>query len=143
MATITWQQGDCRIIKLEGCDFYTDETGYKQLVFVEKYLLLVGNVDLDITPRKENSDYVRVLIPVDTKPEDKPTILLAYKPDPCEWWDQICKSSNFTSRIPEIKEIEYAVNQPQLPIIDEPMFTLKDIILTGLTVAAAVFGIMR
>ena len=143
MATIKWQQGNCRIIKLEGSDFYTDETGYKQLVFIEKYLLLVGNVDLDITPRKENSDYVRVSIPADIKPEDKPTILLAYKPDPCEWWDVICKNIESHSRIPEIREIEYAVNQPQLSVIDEPTFTLKDIIITGLTIAAAMFGIMR
>lgn len=143
MAITTWRQDNCRIIRLNVGDFYIDETGYKQPVFVEKYLLLVGDVDLDITPRKENGDYVRVSIPASAKPENKPTILLAYKPDPCEWWDQICKNGDFTSSIPEIREIEYAVNQPQLPIIDEPMFTLKDIILTGLTVAAAVFGIMR
>lgn len=143
MATIKWRQDNCRIIKLEVGDIYTDEEGCTRIILVKQYLLLAGQVDLRFKERNEKSDHVWVSIPNDIKPENKPTILHAYEPDPCEWWGVICKSIDLRTDIPEIEEIENAVDKPRKPIIDEPMFTLKDLLLTGLTIGLAVFGITR
>nr|DAI05023.1 MAG TPA: hypothetical protein [Caudoviricetes sp.] len=143
MATITWQQDNCRIVRLDVGDIYTNERGFRFPVLVKQYLLLAGTVKMNITQCNEGGNHVHVLIPSNIKHDVIPVVLNAYKPCPSEWWDVICDKINPNNRVPDIKEIEYAVDQPQLSVIDEPMFTLKDIILTGLTVAAAVFGIMR
>lgn len=143
MATITWQRGNCRIVKLNPGDLYTNETGFEFPVFVKQYLLLAGSVKMNIVPRHDHGDHVRVMIPSNIKHNVTPVVLNAYEPCPDEWWDVICKKIDIKDRIPDIKEIEYATDRPQLSVIDEPMFTLKDIIITSLTVAVAMFGIMR
>lgn len=143
MATIKWQQDNCRIVKLEAGDIYTNEEGRSYIIHVKQYLLLAGHVDLLIRERHEKSDRVWVSIPGNNKPEDKPTILLAYEPDPCEWWDVICKTIDLLTGIPTIEEIEHAVDRPVRSVVDEPMFTMKDLLLTGITVALAVLGLAR
>lgn len=143
MAIVTWRQGNCRIVRLDEGDLYANENGHKSPIIVKQFLLLAGSVKMDITPCGERGDHVRISIPSDTEHGIAPIILNAYKPCPDEWWDVICKRIDPDDTIPDIKEIEFATFQPQLSVIDEPMFTLKDIIITGLTVAAAVFGIMR
>lgn len=143
MATMKWRQDNCRIVKLEAGDIYTDEDGYTRIVRVKQYLLLAGQVDLRFKERNENSDRVWVSIPNGIEPENKPTILHAYEPDPYEWWGVICKNIDLQTGIPDVEEIENAVDKPLRQIIDEPMFTLKDLLLTGLTIGLAVFGITR
>lgn len=41
------------------------------------------------------------------------------------------------------EKVREVVEQSKLSAIDEPLFSLKDVLLFGVSIAAAVFGIMR
>lgn len=111
MATITWREGNCRIVRLEPLDQYTDETGRERTIQARQYLLLVGAADLHFDYYNGEQDSVRITIPINTLPEDRPITLIGYKPDPDEWWDFICRKLEADFSTPARWEIDKALDQ--------------------------------
>ena len=91
MATITWKESYCRIVRLDAGDQYTDETGRERTIEFRQYLLLVGAVNLHFDYYNGEQDHVRITVPDIFPPEESPITLIGYKPDSYEWWDFICR----------------------------------------------------
>lgn len=97
MATITWQQGDCRIIKLEADDIYIDEEEREHRGVSTRYLLITGPVHSHIDKYDGHKydgadDCVSIRIPDNARYEDKITVLIACRPDLYEWANVIRRS---------------------------------------------------
>lgn len=155
MATIALKRGNCWIIKLEAGDHYIGPYGYECRFSPKQYLLVTGFVVVDIAQEDRWNDCIRVSIPHGTKPEHEPTEILSDKPDPDEWAHLIRKSGGTTAGATTIdmvkdaidygktEKVREVVEQSKISAINEPLFSLKDVLLFGVSVAAAMFGIMR
>lgn len=111
MATITWKEGYCRIVRLDAGDQYTDETGRERTIEFRQYLLLVGAVNLHFDYYNGEQDHVRITVPDIFPPEESPITLIGYKPDPDEWWDFICRKLEADFSKPARWEIDKALDQ--------------------------------
>lgn len=121
MATITWQDVGCRIIRFEAGDLYTDEKGRVHDFPTRCYLLLVGPINLYFDYFNGVQDSVRFTVPDNVRPEDSPIALLAYKPDPYEWWDFISRNADAEAAdVPRIV-IDKAVDQYESDDEEESM----------------------
>lgn len=121
MATMKWAKDGCRIIKLNAGDIYIDETDREYHIPAIQYLLVTGPAISRI--REYNKDYnrVSVMFPSNARLEDKLITLLAYKPDPYEWWDVICRNLPSYNTLPTIAEIEIALDQCESDSEEESM----------------------
>lgn len=143
MALIKWENGDCRIIKLEVGDIYANGYEKEQLITTEEYILLDGHVKLEIASRNETNDYVYTGVSYNAESDNSPIVLRGHRPDPYEWRGYIIRHSGVYKTTPSIKEIEHVLGQSQPSIMDMPMYSVKDLIIFGANIAIGVFFGLR
>ena len=148
MATITWQEGNFHIIKFEVGDLYIDENDNRHKIETKQYRLICGAsrivrlADHEIDYRTH--DVVKAIWVNESGPEF--ATLVAEKPNPNEWHDYINEARNHARGGPAYWSIYEAVTEyvePEPSFMNTIAYTPKDLIITCLSVAAAVFGIMR
>lgn len=148
MATITWQGGNCHIVKFEPGDLYIDENGGRHKIVTKQYRLICGAsrivnmIDHEVDWRIH--DIVKAIWVNESGPEFE--TLVAEKPNSADWFDYINKAMNYSRETPAFCEIYEAVTEfvePEPSFWDTIAYTPKDLIITCLGVAVAMLGIMR
>lgn len=141
MATIKWKGGNYHIVKFEVGDRFTDGKTFIKKSSCVEYRLIYGawevrKIHHDWSDVNDIHDVIRV------KGEDI-DVLTEKNPDPVCWWKLISESMNYSDDSPYLSEIDLAVDYEKPSFMDTIAYTPKDLIITCLGVAAAMFGIMR
>jgi hypothetical protein len=135
MATITWQQNDCRIIKLEADDIYIDDEGREHRGVDTRYLLITGPVHSHIDKYDGYKydgadDCVSIRIPDDARYEDKITVLIASRPDLYEWANVIRRSLGCELSTSVIKGLVDALDRNKSKTTGCLLMTTEDLPVT-------------